>query len=808
MMPTTINLNGLKTLNRFKSVSSYSASEISEAEKFSPALSQYAGFKFSTEPNLHQARTSTWLSAAIATILNTADTKSVCQSWSAFANQLLREVFNDTFGTNAVALFALGKLGSQELNLSSDVDLILVAKESDPQHLKSLRLFQKILSERTPRGFLFRVDFDLRPGGRQGPLIPTTDQFVDYYGNYGETWERLAFVRLVGIAGDAHVISEVTGFARKFTYRKHLDYTLLEDLKSLRAKIRHHYAADSSEAVWDLKLGVGGIRDVELFVHAMQVIHGGKNPGLQVSSTDEALSLLEESRLLPTADAQFLKNHYWQLRQLENLVQAQNDEQTHLLAKNMIVPTWAQPLLANIEKNFAHCDQIVGSLLGKAANKAAPITLQSASLQEVWQEILQIETLSRNKERDEQARLQFLSAFYETLEKQKGDTLKALQHLKEFIKSTRAKASFFTLLVRTKDLMDELAWLFGHSPYLSQILSSRPELIDSYVYRAQELQRGDLSVLLEQLAEKRLLGELINGSHYLEDKNLEVLQTNISTTADEITSTLLQELKKEFPSKIEILCLGKWGGRELGFRSDIDFIFVTPDEPHEIDGKLARRFINRLTETRKGGSIYAIDIRLKPSGKAGPFVISEHDLLDYLNDQAQPWERQAYLKARWLNPQKPSLQSLLNRKPLAESDLQELEKIRQGLVRFSSDSLDLKYAEGGMLDIELFAQAEILNKFLTLKGPSTKDFLSEITGTEGLQHHYLRLRQIEQMLQLVSTEGGAKVQLNHESFQQLAKALQLTPQALETELRFIFSENLQILNHLDPRRRSKILNPS
>lgn len=808
MMPTTTNLSGLITLSSLKPVSSYTASEISGAEKFSTALSYYAPFKFSPEQRRHEQRTSTWTSAALATILDTADSKSVCQTWSHFANDLLREVFNECFGQSAVALFALGKLGSQELNLSSDVDVMIVAQEPDPQHLKALRQFQKTLTERTPRGFLFRVDFDLRPGGRQGPLIPTLDQFVDYYGNYGETWERLAFVRFVGIAGDAVLISSVAAFAKKFTYRKHLDYTLLEDLKTLRAKIRQHYSPNSTDSVWDLKLGVGGIRDVELFVHAMQVIHGGKNPNLQVASTDLALNLLEETKILPAADAQFLKKHYWQLRQLENFVQAQNDEQTHLLEKNTPLPSWGAGIIANLEQDFAHCDQIVSSLLGKASEKVATVTLQNASSQEVWQEILQIEVLSRHKERDEQARLQFLNEFYETLEKQKGNTDKALQHLKEFIKSTRAKASFFTLLVRNKNLMDELAWLFGHSPYLSQILSSRPELIDSYVYRSQELQKDDLSILLEQLVEKRMLGELINGSHYLEDKNIEELQANISATADEITSTLLEELKKEFPSDINILCLGKWGGRELGFRSDLDFIFVTPQEPNENDSKIARRFINRLTETRKGGSIFAIDTRLKPSGKAGPFVISEQQLVDYLNDEAQPWERQAYLKARWLNPQKATLQSKLAKKTLTDSDLQELEKVRQGLVRFSPDSLDLKYAEGGMLDIELFSQAEILRNSVSLKGPSTKDFLSEIVGTEGLQRHYLRMRQMEQMLQLVSTEGGAKVLLNHESFQQLAKALQMTPQALENEISLLISENLQALNQLDPRRRSKILNPS
>lgn len=793
-------------MNKLKPTSLYRASDIDEAARFSPVLRHYLHFSFSAQDFLHQSRTEAWLTSALATILNTATAEEVCTSWSDFAKDLLASVFHKCFQNSPVALFALGKLGSNELNLSSDVDVLIVSKEADPQHLKALRQFQKVLSERTPRGFLFRVDFDLRPGGRQGPLIPTLDQFVDYYGNYGETWERLAFVRLVDIAGNAEVISEVRAFAKKFTYRKHLDYTLLDDLKSLRGKIRHHYDPLTQEGVWDLKLGAGGIRDVELFTHALQVIHGGKNSSFQVASTTKALELLGDTKVLPLQDAEFLKNHYWRLRQLENFVQAQNDEQTHFLAKTQRLPAWAEHLTAQLPKDLQHCDRIVASLLGEAIAPQVPtLSLSTPAFQSVWEVILQMEVLSRNKERDEQARLHFLNEFFATLQRQGGDTEKALLHLKDFIKSIRAKASFFTMLVRNKKLMEELAWLFGHSPYLSLILSSRPELIDSYVYRSQELAKGDLALLLEQLVEKRLLGELINGSHFLEDKNLEVLQTNLSATADEIAKTLLDELKKEFPSELDILCLGKWGGQELGFRSDLDFIFISPHEIHENDGKLARRFINRLSESQKGGRIYAIDMRLRPSGKAGPFVITEAHLTEYLSTEAQVWERQAYLKARSLLSRNLPLQKSLLIRSLTSEELLELERIRQELIRYSVEAIDLKYMEGGILDVELFAQTKILCDQKLVSGTSTLQFLSEIPETKNLQKNYLRMRQIEQMVQLVSTEGGAKLHLNHESFQHLAKALRSTPESLEKELQCLVNENLQSLNELDPRRRTKIL---
>jgi glutamate-ammonia-ligase adenylyltransferase len=792
-------------LIKLKPLGSYTASQISEAAAFSPALQSYLNATYSADQALHQKRNLAWIEAGLATILNTHSPFEICHSWSHTANELLTEGFQRHFAGLPVALLAVGKLGSLELNLSSDVDVMIVSQEDRAESLKALRQFQKELSERTPRGFIYRVDFDLRPGGRNGPLIPTADQFIDYYGNYGETWERLAFVRLTAIAGDAEVLSQVQTFAKKFTYRRHLDYTLLDDLKSLRGKIRQHYSPRSSEGVWDLKLGMGAIRDVELFVHALQVIHGGKNPKLQVHETGQALRLIKENQILPAADCDFLEAHYWSLRRLENLVQAKNDEQTQLLEKAAVLPAWTADVLKSLPDNFERCDLIVSSLLGMASSPIAKTLPKSKTSETVWQEILEIEVLSRNKERDEQARLQFLEEFYETLQKQKGDTDKALYHLKEFIKSTRAKASFFTLLIRNKNLMDELAWLFGHSPYLSQILSSRPELIDSYVYRSQDLQRGDLSILLEQLVEKRLLGELISGSHYLEDRNVEVLQAKLSGTADDICNSLLEELKREFPSEMQILALGKWGGQELGFRSDLDFILVTPDEPSENDTKLARRLINRLTELRKGGNIYAIDMRLKPSGKAGPMVISFPQLGEYLSKEAQAWEKQAYLKARWLVPDGRRVLDFLFAESLSVQDLQGLEKIRQDLVRFVPEGWDLKYVEGGLQDIELFAQAFLLAKTLRPHSSNTLDFLSQIDGAQNLRLNYIKLRQMEQMLQLVSTEGGAKVLTNHESFQHLAMAFQMTSEDLKIQLGLLISENLQLLNRLDPRRKTKIL---
>ncbi|WP_413576558.1 glutamine-synthetase adenylyltransferase [Bdellovibrio sp. HCB290] len=760
----------------------------------------------SFESSLRFKRNGIWSRCANLAKANSEDPLKTCHDWSAAADELLTEAFQHCFTSGDVALFALGKLGSSELNLSSDVDLLIVSQNEDEKHLKMLRQFQKALSERTADGFVFRVDFDLRPGGRHGPLIPSIEHFRDYYGNYGETWERLAFVRLRAICGSGDVISDVTSFARKFSYRRHLDFTLFDDLKHLRGKIQNHYHTQSAGDAIDLKMGVGGIRDLELFTHALLVVHGGKDPSLQLRGTVEALQALAAKALLPRAESDFLIAHYGNLRGLENYVQALNDEQTHLLKLKESHPQFVMKALATLPEEMKHCDQIVKSLLGEAPESASleneliTLGLPESDIQELWNEIIEQEVLSRNKGRDENARKAFLQEFIQTLKIQGGDSHRALLFLKDFIRSTRAKASFFTLLLREKELMKKLAWLFAHSPYLSRILCSRPELLDSFVYRAQNSLSEDLGLLLEELAEKKLLSELVNGSRFLESRDLPELLTNLTFTADTTALALLNALKKDFPCSVQILALGKWGGRELGFKSDLDFIFVITGEPSDNDFKLAKRFISRMTEPHRGGNIYSIDMRLRPSGKAGPIVIPLKDLQDYLSQESEVWERQAYLKARWIDYAGPVLAQEFSGKGLGTEQLIELNRIRTELITKSPD-LNLKFSEGGMVDVELAIQTVLLNEKITPKDTSTEAFLTvKQAHAPELLANYVYLRQVEQMLQLIASEATAEVSLNHESFHNLAVALNTTPAKLLEEISKRVSDNVTILKELDPRR--------
>lgn len=760
----------------------------------------------SLEDQLRRERNESWARFALLAKDAHFSPATLCLQWSQEADLLLQKAFKACFADSKIALFSLGKLGSHELNLSSDVDLLFIADNAEEISLSALRKFQHLLGARTPEGFVFRIDFDLRPGGRSSALIPTLDQFIDYYGNYGETWERLALVRLRFIDGDLQVRNDVEVFSKKFSFRKHLDFTLLNDLKSLRSKIQSHHSEKLSADLVNLKLGVGGIRDVELFTHALQVVHGGRDSSLQVRGTSEALQLIKTKKLLPAFDADFLIDHYWNLRQLENYVQSLNDEQTHLISPTANHPEFIKKIISVTLPDMQKCDQIVRSLLGEASlsipveDRLKSLDISGTELEELWNSILHQEVLSREKARDEAARKEFLSQFLDNLKSQNGNTRRALLFLKDFIQATRAKASFFTLLLREPTLLSKLTWLFGHSPYLSKILCNRPELLDSFVFQAQHSHSNDLGILLEELAEKRLLSEVINGGEYFETLNLKKIYTNLTSTADSISLELMNALKKDHPSKLQLLALGKWGGKELGFRSDLDFIFVSEDIPSENDFKLARRFISRLTESHRGGNIYSIDMRLRPSGSSGPLVIQEVDLFNFLQDEAPAWVRQAYTKARWIGVEKPlPILTYLNR-GLTNAEIAELEEIRIQLNPERS-SMNLKYSPGGLTDTELAVQTYIL---LHKLGPADTSLEASFEllpeSARPLSDAYFRLRQIEQMLHLVASESVLEISKNDELFQLLASALRMPAEDLWSEIETHVTRSLDALKKLDPRR--------
>jgi [glutamine synthetase] adenylyltransferase / [glutamine synthetase]-adenylyl-L-tyrosine phosphorylase len=804
---------------------SYSSKEVEEACSVSSAL-RSALHRSKSSDSLYGLRYKSWAQAALASYFARAPASEVCKAWSQTADSILQQVAIELNAPPELALFAFGKLGSHELNLSSDIDVILVGLTDNPEHLIFLRKFQARLSESGSLGFLFRVDFDLRPGGKLGPLIPTVEQFTDFYGNYGETWERLAFIRLRPIWGNHEVIQKIQEFSRRFVFRKHLDFSLLEDLKSLRAKVHDHYWKRTTEDQTDLKLGIGGIRDLELFTHALQVVHGGKDSRLHASDTNAALESFSKYNILPESDVSFLKNFYWELRALENWVQAIDDRQTHILKKGLPLPPALMATEKKLIANMKECDRIVSGLLGKiSANpQRLPENLElqeewleklgfsKQEIQTVWPEILAVPIFSRNRERDLDIRNRFL---FQILQKLALFAEPNLSRIKDFLVASKAKTSFFSMLISSAPLLEMLAHMLSLSPYLAKIICARPELLDSLVMRNIEdvdLKSIAMDTFLDSLAERRMLTEILTGAELLGGENLEGITKSLTQTADDICSMLLKKICLEIGTSetaVSILALGKWGGEELGFHSDLDCIFVTQKTPTEMDHKVVRRFINRLTETHRGGSLYSIDTRLKMTGAGGILITSFTDLKSYLISGAHSWERQAYLRSRWIgNSKMKPVKDFCRQMPTTTEDLSELNRIRSELTKNSRGELDLKYSEGGMIDTEFSAQIALLLNPATQSMTSTYDMINALakvdsnwnSSAEQLLSNYRLMRLVEQLKKLLSEESSTVIATDQTYLISISHRLKMRPDQLALSLKQALSSQLEILKKLDPRR--------
>jgi len=800
----------------------YSQDQLTLARQLSPALDRYLSLHL-PHADLHARRHLAWSRCALATIFKTASPEEVCEFWSQTADELLTRAWEDCglLETESI-LLAFGKQGARELNLSSDIDVMVVSEGRDlPAVEKGLRKFQQLISHASDAGFCFRLDFDLRPGGKLGPLITTPSQFQDYYWSQGETWERLAMVRLRPIVGSKALEKQTMDLARRFSFRKFLDFTLLDDLKALRAQV-HQKGFTRKHGELHLKLEVGGIRDIELFVHSLLILNGGKLVELQTRSTSAAIHLLKAKNLLPAHEADLLNDTYWYFRQAENLVQAIGDRQTHSLPENLPSELGA-PTLEDVRSRMFAVDKIVSSLLGAVDTESTKLPAdepaQIAWLKELgfsdeaieasWGPLMKATALSHKNDRDERARQEFLYSFSTALASNQGlDRNLGLSLLVDFVKATRAKASFFSLLLRTPGLIEDLARLFCLSPYLSAILTSRPELLDHFILQVDEGWAAETDAMLQQMSERKLLTELWAANQFLVDKDLKSMFARITATADSICTQLLKHLQTEYPeSRIEIVTLGKWAGLEMGLRSDLDFVFITPDAPNESDMKVARRLLSRLTDPTRSGSLYDLDLRLRPSGQSGALLVGVDKLHGYWRDSAKPWERQAYLRARPLNPDRKLQKDLLIAKPLSEEELNELKDIRVKLLRKSGDGeIDIKYAPGGMLDIEFVAQTAILAGQVPSHSTSTLGMIEDLAhnslpwkrAAADLSATYLELRKFEQMLQLSAAHKTGAAKRGQPLFQKAAALMGAAPDEAWKHLTELLERSRTHLNTLDP----------
>ena len=676
------------------------------------------------------------------------------------------------------AVIALGKLGGRELNFSSDVDVVFAysgAGESDgakplANEQYFVRLGQRVvcsLNDHTEDGFVFRVDLRLRPFGDKSPVSHSLASLEEYYEAHGREWERYAWVKARTVAGHRETGEQLIKTLQPFVYRRYLDFGSIAALRDMKAQIDEQVRKRGHEQ--DIKLGWGGIREVEFVVQVFQLVRGGAEPGLRSNSLMQAMDAVKKLGLHPPDAVEALRQSYWFLRRVENCWQAQRDQQSHVLPDNeeprlalacaLGFSSW-QALDARLQRDravihaqfselFAHHndDEAVGESWRswwRGDFEHAPAEFGVRQLGEMR------DKAGRWFSRDEDCEAfgELLGLIVPRLEDEQT-TERVLAILEALI----GRANYVTLLVESAVARRELIQLCQRSPWLAQEMRLYPavlaELLDPIrLYAPDErsdlrqrlrdnldsLPPDDMEARMDVIRRTRHASMLrIAAADVAAALPIMRVSDRLSELAEEILDAAMGEavaqMRQRYPDMAEprfaVIAYGKLGGLELSYTSDLDVVFVydsgdhdLPLDPQVFYTRLAQKLIHFLATPTGAGTAYEIDTRLRPSGQSGLLVTSIQGLASYQREKAWTWEHQALIRARAVVGSDGLRQQFedLRREVLAMrrergtllNEVREMrEKMRDSLAP-RDGSFHPKQSPGGMVDIEFLTQFAVL----------------------------------------------------------------------------------------------------
>lgn len=779
-----------------------------------------------------------------------------------------------TADTGFVVL-GLGKLSGGELNFSSDVDLIYLrgpeeGRTDGPNNISVPRFYDalaravsKSVSDPTEDGFVFRVDLRLRPEGEKGELVPSMSNALDYYLGWGRTWERAALMKAIPLAGDMELGREFLGELQPFIYRKYLDFSTLEDMRLMKLGIE---ALLKRKPGVNIKLGQGGIREIEFFVQALQLINAGKVRRIRTPSTLRALDLLLETDLLDSDTHRSLKQAYLFFRKTEHCIQINHQLQTHELPRtqeeqeelarrmgyrNGTLTRFLADLDGHrkvVEELFSGLFYHSGEDFLESVSPATRAIIQAIPSEESTVEVLAQYGLgdladaypvlkglilpSEDKLPSEKGRslLQRLAPLFVEELLKVPEPRQALVALDSFIDSLSAHAAYLSTLLENPPTVGFLMSILGESRFFTELLVHHPQAIDSLIARSGQDFPRSKAALENDVAERLKFCEDFEAELDVlrRFKNEQILTIGVHHLAEEIDSWVArrltselaeaclaaavdlaqQEMIRKFGGEIfeggvpfVILGMGKLGGREMTYLSDVDVIFIYDCEEqqigrfasHEWFTRLANRIISILSVPTAEGTVFAIDTRLRPSGQKGPLVSSLAAFREYHSTTSILWEKQALTRARPITGP-PGLASevagivrdCLLRTRIGTEDLQEINRLRKRMENELAleDELhvDLKTGHGGLVDVEFFVQAHILkyaSDHPNILVPNTLEALAELHG-EGLideasfrtlDHGYRFLSSLEDRLRTMEYRSVNRMPLKGEKLTGLARRL-------------------------------------
>lgn len=700
-----------------------------------------------------------------------------------------------------LVVVGMGKLGGGELNVSSDVDLIFLYPEDGDtdgaRPLSNREFFERLgrrvisaLSEVTADGFIFRVDMRLRPYGESGPLAVPFSALEQYLITQGRAWERYAWLKARPLTGGAH--DELIGLIRPFVYRKYLDFDAYDGLRDIHRQIRQQ--GRRRDYARNIKLGPGGIREIEFTVQALQLVRGGREPALQIAGSMPALAALEARALLPEAAVLALREAYVFLRNCEHRLQYRDDAQTQTLPAdpaeyNALAQAMgfdSSPALTIALDNHraevsAHFEAVFGNSEGNRATSDPPSEHDerpagSERFSALWRDELGddgAEALAQAGFGDPAALLATLTRVRASsrylhlpaLSQQRFDVLlprlltaaaaegrsgadaqTVFMRLLALLETVSRRSAYLALVIEHPPLLPRLAQLMGASGWAAEYLTRHPILLDELLDARVLLSDPDINDWRQELS--RLLGEhagdterQMDGLRHFQHAQtfrllaqdlagtltVERLSDHLSALADLIIAATVEEVWKQMrggqgPStRFAVIGYGKLGGKELGYASDLDLVFLYDDadeESVERYTRLAHRTITWLTSTTAAGRLYDTDLRLRPDGAAGLVVSSFRGFRRYQSEQAWTWEHQALTRARFVAGD-PALGAAF------EEERTRILRMRRDIDALRIDiadmrrkmfaghpnptaMFDLKHDPGGMVDVEFAVQLLVL----------------------------------------------------------------------------------------------------
>jgi len=714
----------------------------------------------------------------------------------------------DKKSQNRFVILAMGKLGGGELNFSSDIDVIFLYEHDEGETSGGRKgkttprefftnIGKKIIHAMghvTEDGFVFRIDLRLRPMGTSGPLVQSIGSAMVYYESWGQCWERGALIKARPVAGERELGAQFMKEIEPFIYRRYLDYTTVDELRHMKMRVENELlTADGKER--NIKLGYGGIREIEFFTQAIQLVNGGYEPRVRDPNTLRALAQLARHQLITAQDRDKLSNAYRFLRQVEHKVQIVQEAHAHsipegedeerALARRL---GYARTKKKNERELFwqghrAHTSTVrnIFDRLFYSAQK--DITKEGESeVGAIWNDLDREEVIVRELEkvgftdprrayenllavRDGEVyappspkRLKAMRSLGPALINEIAKSSapdQALLNLSKFSHRLGGRTGFLTLLGENPATMRLLITLFAESQFLTDLFLNRPEIIDTLIRidltrlkkRKHEMlaelrtglgEQSDLEAKLNALRRYKTEEFIRIGLHDLGGAiEIEPVLNQLSNLAEACLEGAVQlaieELNEKFGAiprgKFAVLGMGKMGGRELDYNSDLDLVFIYDAHEdaqsrggtqgklcaHEYYVRVGQKLITYLSAPTEEGIAYKVDMQLRPSGKSGPLVSSLGAFREYHKTSSLLWERQALIKARFvagdsaLGKQIETVtESFAYGQGLTREGIGEIHHLRMRMERELSGEdetrFNLKKGRGGLVDIEFLTQ--------------------------------------------------------------------------------------------------------